>query len=65
MNYGPVYTIPFSYEKGMEMFHFGLPLTLKRFPTYHPMQAISYESIIVTFSYKSIFLSFSYENGIL
>ena len=30
-NLGPIYTIPFPYKNGMDMFRFGLPATLNRF----------------------------------
>ena len=38
---GPVYTIPFSYEDGIEMFRFGLPSTLYRFPIRHQMKTVA------------------------
>ena len=41
---GPVYTIPFSYEDGTEMFCFGLPCTLYRFPIRHQMKTVAYEN---------------------
>ena len=41
---GPVYTIPFSYEDGTEMFRFGLPSTLYRFPIRHQMKTVAYEN---------------------
>ena len=41
---GPVYTIPFSYEDGTEMFRFGLPSTLYRFPIRHQMKIVAYEN---------------------
>ena len=41
---GPVYTIPFSYEDGIELFRFGLPSTLYRFPIRHQMKTVAYEN---------------------
>ena len=41
---GPVYTIPFSYEDGTEMFRFGLPSTLYRFPIWHQIKTGAYEN---------------------
>ena len=38
---GPVYPIPLSYERGTEMFLFGLPSTLYRFPIRHQMKAVA------------------------
>ena len=38
LSLGPVYTIPFSYEDGTEMFRFGLASTLYRFPIRHQMK---------------------------
>ena len=38
---GPVYTIPFSYEDGMEMFRLGLPYTLYRFSIRHQMKTVA------------------------
>ena len=35
---GPVYTMPVSYEIGMEVFRFGLPSTLNRFPIWQHMR---------------------------
>ena len=34
----PVYTIPFSYGDGMDMFRFALPFTLKCLPFRHKMK---------------------------
>ena len=36
--------IPFSYEDGTEMFRFGLPSTLYRFPIRHQMKTVAYEN---------------------
>ena len=38
---GPVYTMLFSYKDGMEMFRFGLPSTLYRFPLRHQMKTVA------------------------
>ena len=38
---GPVYTILFSYADGTEMFRFGLPSTLYRFPIRHQMKTVA------------------------
>ena len=37
----PVYTIPFSNGDGTEMFCFGLPSTLYRFPIQHQMKTVA------------------------
>ena len=37
----PSSTIPYSYEGGIEMFRFGLPSTLYRFPIQHQMKTVA------------------------
>ena len=41
---GPVYSIPFSYEDGKEMFRFVLPSTLYHFPIRLQMKTVAQEN---------------------
>ena len=54
--------MPFSNENSMEMFRFGLPSILNRFPIRYYMKTIAYENNIA-FSYEDISIPFSYEKG--